>query len=191
MTFSVVAPAVAVVIDAPIDGQDFQVPAGGNAVDVTVSGSADPRGSVLIAVTGQTPITQVVGDDGRFEATFPGLTAAGYTVTVTQTLAGTPEGSDTADFTVSVAGVDQVVIETPGDGDFIPMPDGDTTVAVPVTGTADPDATVTLTVGDVTTGPAEVDDDGDFTLTTPALPSGTYTGTVTQTIGGVAVGTDT
>ncbi len=191
VTFSVVAPAVAVVIDAPTDGQDFQVPAGGNAVDVTVSGSADPRGSVLIAVTGQTPITQVVGDDGRFEATFPGLTAAGYTVTVTQTVAGTPAGSDTSDFTVSVAGVDQVVIETPGDGDFIPLPDGDTTVAVPVTGTADPDATVTLTVGDVTTGPAEVDDDGDFTLTTPALPSGTYTGTVTQTIGGVAVGTDT
>ncbi|WP_228494492.1 choice-of-anchor G family protein [Clavibacter sp. VKM Ac-2873] len=191
VTFSVVAPAVAVVIDAPTDGQDFLVPAGGNEVDVTVDGSADPRGTVLIAVTGQTPITQVVGDDGRFEATFPGLTAEGYTVTVVQSIGGVAAGSDSADFTVSIAGVDQVVIVTPGDGDFFPLPDGDTTVTVPVTGTADPAATVTLTVGDVTTDPVDVDDDGDFTLATPALPSGTYTGTVTQTIDGVAVGTDT
>ncbi|WP_228503570.1 choice-of-anchor G family protein [Clavibacter phaseoli] len=189
--FSVVAPAVAPVIDTPTDGQDFVVPVGGTSVPVTVSGSADPRGSVLIAVTGQTPVTQVVGDDGRFEATFPGLTAAGYTVTVTQTIGDTPAGSDTADFTVSVAGVDQVVILTPDDGDFFPLPDGDTTTTVPVTGTADPDATVTLTVGGTTTAPVDVDDDGGFELATPALPSGTYTGTVTQTIGGVDVGTDT
>ncbi|OQJ48737.1 sortase [Clavibacter sepedonicus] len=191
VTFSVIAPAVAVVIDTPTDGQDFVVPAGGTAVPVTVSGSADVRGSVLIAVTGQTPVTQVVGDDGRFEATFPGLSAAEYTVTVTQTIGGAAAGSDTADFTISVAGVDQVVILTPEDGDFVPLPDGDTTVSVPVTGTADPDATVTLTVGDTTTAPAEVDDDGGFSLATPDLPSGTYTGTVTQTIDGVAVGTDT
>ncbi|WP_233548839.1 choice-of-anchor G family protein [Clavibacter lycopersici] len=189
--FSVVAPAVAVVIDAPTDGQDFTVPAGGNEVDVTVTGSADPRGTVVIAVDGQEPITQVVGTDGRFEATFPGLTAAEYTVTVTQTIGEAAAGSDTADFTVSVVGVDQVVIETPDDGDFIPLPEGDTTTVVPVTGTADPDATVTLTVGGTTTDPVAVDDDGDFTLATPALPSGTYTGIVTQTIDGVEVGTDT
>ncbi|WP_259336522.1 choice-of-anchor G family protein, partial [Clavibacter phaseoli] len=189
--FSVVAPAVAPVIDTPTDGQDFVVPVGGTSVPVTVSGSADPRASVLIAVTGQTPVTQVVGDDGRFEATFPGLTAAGYTVTVTQTIGDAPAGSDSADFTVSVAGVDQVVIATPDDGDFFPLPDGDTTTTVPVTGTADPDATVTLTVGGTTTAPVDVDDDGGFELATPALPSGTYTGTVTQTIGGVDVGTDT
>ncbi|WP_440696721.1 choice-of-anchor G family protein [Clavibacter nebraskensis] len=189
--FTVGAPAAAVVIDTPTDGQDFAVPAGGNAVDVTVTGSADPRGSVLIAVTGRTPVTQVVGADGRFEATFPGLTAAGYTVTVTQTVDDAPAGSDTADFTVSIAGVDQVVIATPDDGAFLPIPAGGTTLVVPVTGTADPDATVTLTVGGTTTDPVAVGDDGDFTLATPALPSGTYTGTVTQTIGGVAVGTDT
>ncbi|PPF58003.1 sortase [Clavibacter michiganensis] len=191
VTFVVGAPAEDVVIDTPTNGQTFTIPAGGTTTDVIVNGSADPRATVVISLPGRDDVTQVVGDDGRFETTFTGLTAASYDVTVTQSIGGAPAGSDTASFTVQIAGIEQVVIETPEPGDFIPLAAGTTTVVVPVTGTADPAATVTLTVGGTTTGPVEVDDDGGFTLTPPALPAGTYTATVTQTIGGQPVGSDT
>ncbi|WP_244961762.1 beta strand repeat-containing protein [Clavibacter zhangzhiyongii] len=191
VAFEVGAPAEDVVIDTPDDGQTFTIPAGGTTTDVIVNGSADPRATVVISLPGRDDVTQVVGEDGRFETTFTGLPATSYEVTVTQSIDGAPAGSDTAAFTVEIAGIEQVVIETPEDGDFIPLPAGDTTIVVPFTGTADPAATVTLTVGGTTTGPVEVDDDGGFTLTPPALPAGAYTGTVTQTIGGQPVGSET
>jgi hypothetical protein len=87
---------------------------------------------------------------------------------------------------------DDVVIQTPAEGQLIPLPGGATTVAVPVTGTADPDAEVILSVdGGTASAPVAVGADGTFQLTTQPLPAGTHTATVTQLIGGVAAGTDT
>ncbi|MFT2689753.1 hypothetical protein [Clavibacter zhangzhiyongii] len=44
------APAAAVVIDTPDDGQTFTIPAGGTTTDVVVNGSADPRATVVISL---------------------------------------------------------------------------------------------------------------------------------------------
>ncbi|MGJ1550646.1 choice-of-anchor G family protein [Clavibacter sepedonicus] len=86
---------------------------------------------------------------------------------------------------------DDVTITSPTPDQVIELADGQTTVVVPVTGTADPDAEVTLTVGGQTVGPVEVGPGGTYTLTPTALPAGNYTATVTQTIDGQAAGSAT
>jgi LPXTG-motif cell wall-anchored protein len=82
------------------------------------------------------------------------------------------------------ASVVAVAITSPDPGTSFDVPTADDTTSVPVTGTGQPGADISVTLS--SGGPAQtttVDGDGNWTVTFPSVPVGSYTATAEQTIG--------
>jgi len=169
---------VPVTVVEPADGDVVTVPVGGTT-DLVVTGAGDPGAQVLVTVTGQVDQTVVVAPDGTWTATFSGLGAGAYDVTVAQTV-----GDQSTTETVSVE-IDEVVAATitaPDDGDVVTVPVGGTT-DLETAGTGDPGAEVEVSVTDQTPQTVTVQPDGTWTAVFPGLGEGTYDVTATQTVG--------
>jgi hypothetical protein len=82
------------------------------------------------------------------------------------------------------ASVVAVAITSPDPGTSFDVPTADDTTSVPVTGTGQPGADISVTLS--SGGPAQtttVDGDGTWTVTFPSVPVGSFTATAEQTIG--------
>ena len=169
---------VPVTVVEPADGDVVTVQVGGTT-DLVVTGAGDPGAQVLVTVTGQVDQTVVVAPDGTWTATFSGLGAGAYDVTVAQTV-----GDQSTTETVSVE-IDEVVAATitaPDDGDVVTVPVGGTT-DLETAGTGDPGAEVEVSVTGHTPQTVTVQPDGAWTAVFPGLGEGTYDVTATQTVG--------
>ncbi|ACZ23238.1 Ig-like domain-containing protein [Sanguibacter keddieii DSM 10542] len=169
---------VPVTVTDPADGDVLTVPVGGTTT-LVVTGTGDPGADVLVEVSGQPDQTVEVGPDGTWTATFPGLPADSYDITVTQTVG---DQTTVVELTVEVDAVEAVTLDEPADGDTLAVPAGETTDLV-ASGTGDPGAEVEVTVTGQPAQTVTVEPDGTWTATFPGLGEGTYTVTVSQTVG--------
>src|SRR5690606_15345035 len=78
------------------------------------------------------------------------------------------------------AAVADVEITSPATGAEFTVADAADTTAVPVTGTGEPGATVTVSIPGATDQTATVEDDGTWSVTFPTVPVGDHTITATQ-----------
>jgi hypothetical protein len=175
---------VPVTVTGPADGDILTVPVGGTT-DLVVSGTGDPGADVLVVVSGQPDQTVTVGTDGTWEATFPGLPAGAYDITVTQTV-----GDQTTEVELSVEvdgvqAVEAVTLDEPVDGDVLAVPTGGTADLV-ASGTGTPGAAVEVSVTGQPVQTVTVETDGTWTATFPGLGAGTYEVTASQTVDGVS-----
>ena len=169
---------VPVQVTGPADGDVLTVPVGGTTT-LVVTGTGDPGADVLVEVSGQPDQTVEVGPDGTWTATFPGLPADSYDITVTQTVG---DQTTVVELTVEVDAVEAVVVLTPADGDVVGVPEGET-LDLDVTGTGDPGAEIVVSIPGQPDQTTTVEPDGTWTVTFPDLPAETYEVTVTQTVG--------
>lgn len=162
----------------------------GDAVrrDVTVSGTGQPGATVTAGTDGEDDQQTTVAPDGTWSVTFADLGVGEHPVTVTQTLAGTvssPATSAPVTRTVTIEAADAVRVTTPADGAVLLVPDASATRDVTVTGTAEPNALVTVRLGaDVASTTA--DGDGAWTVTFGGVGVGDPTLTASQTVGGTS-----
>jgi hypothetical protein len=171
-TIDTIAPP-APVITAPADGSTVadDTPA--------ITGTAEPGSTVTVIIDGAPVGTTTADDTGAwiFTPTTP-LADGEHTVTATATdEVGhiSPESAEIS-FTVDTTPPAAPIITSPADGSTT----GDTTP--PVTGTAEPDSTVSVIIDGVVVGIAPADDDGAWTFTpTTPLPAGDHTITATAT----------
>ncbi|WJS91503.1 choice-of-anchor G family protein [Microbacterium testaceum] len=171
--FSVVE-APDVVITAPTPDQIFVVPGVDDTTDVTVTGTGFPGSNVDVEIGG-TIQTVPVGPEGTWTATFTDLPIGDYSITATQEFDGS---TDTVDF--SIAETPDVVIEEPVAGTEIAIGQIDGVATVTVSGTASPDATVTVELDNGATETTTAAADGTWSVDFADLPIADYTATATQ-----------
>jgi len=171
--FSVVE-APDVVVTAPTPGQIFVVPGADDTSDVTVTGTGFPGSAIEVEVGGSTQ-TVPVTPEGTWTATFPGLPIGEYTVSATQEFDGSV---DTVDF--SIAETPDVVIAEPADGTEIAVGTVAGVAGVTVSGTASPNAAVTVALDNGVVGTTVAAPDGTWDVGFDALPIADYTATATQ-----------
>ncbi|MDZ5145840.1 choice-of-anchor G family protein [Microbacterium testaceum] len=171
--FSVVE-APDVVITAPTPDQIFVVPGVDDTTDVTVTGTGFPGSNVDVEIGG-TIQTVPVGPEGTWTATFTDLPIGDYSIAATQEFDGS---TDTLDF--SIAETPDVVIEEPVDGTEIAIGQIDGVATVTVSGTASPDATVTVELDNGATETTTAAADGTWSVDFADLPIADYTATATQ-----------
>ncbi len=184
ITIQVVA-ATPVTITTPVAGADPVLVAGPLAtVGVPVTGTAQAGATLTVRTPGAPDQTTTVQPDGTWSVTVPGLGVGDHTVSATQTLGGAT--SDPVQRTVTVKAAAAVTVTTPSDGDTLVVADAGTTRDVPVAGTAQPGAPVTVTLDgtDGTDVATTADGDGDWTVVFPGVGEGDHTVTATQTVGG-------
>ncbi|OII10570.1 hypothetical protein BIU97_10625 [Curtobacterium sp. MCBA15_009] len=172
-----VAPAAAVVITRPVDGTAYRVL--GGTTDVRVVGTAAPGAPVTVRVDDGTAVTTVADDDGTWAVTVTDVGTGAHSVTARQTVDGDTTDAAAVGFTVTAAA--PVTVTSPTDGQRIPTTG--TTASVPVRGTAEPGAVVTVDV-DGHTVTTTAGDDGSWTVTVGDVPPGDHTVSVTETVGG-------
>jgi hypothetical protein len=178
-TFDVV-PGTAITIDTPPTGSRFVVLSGTTA-DVTVTGHAAIGASVSVSVGGSAALPATVDGDGGWTVTFPGLPVADYTVNAAQTQGGTTTDAIPTTFRVDAAA--PVVVTSPTASESIPIAGLAATKDIPISGTAEPGAGVTVTVAGAPAQTTTAAADGTWTVTLPTLPAGEHTASVTETVG--------
>ncbi|WGX99870.1 Ig-like domain-containing protein [Nocardioides sp. QY071] len=176
-TFTVDAvPAAATVITAPADAS--------TVTDATpaITGTAEPNSTISLVIDGGTPITVPVDGSGNWTYT-PGtdLTDGSHTVTADGNANGTGV-DDTTTFTVDAVPAAATVITAPADASTVT----DTTPAI--TGTAEPNSTITLVIDGGTPITVPVDGSGNWTYTpTTDLTEGSHTVTADGNANGTGV----
>lgn len=173
-----VADEAAVVVTSPVAGSTVRIV--GDSTDVRVSGTAAPGAAVSVTIDGGTAVTTTADDDGDWTVTVPGVGRGQHTVAATQTVDGRTTAAPDVDFTV--AAVAPLQVTSPVDGQVFPTRDD--ALDVPVSGTAEPGATVTVDV-DGAAATTTAGADGSWTVTVPDVSVGDHTVSVTQTVGGV------
>ncbi|MFJ3381863.1 beta strand repeat-containing protein [Curtobacterium sp. NPDC090217] len=177
-----VVQAAGLTVATPTDGQVFPVADDDGTRDVPFSGTAQPGATVAVdAGDGHTAST-TAGADGTWSTTVTGIPAGDHTASVTQTVGGST--SDPVERAFSVTAAAALTITTPTDGSVITVADASSTTPVTVSGSAAPDARVSVGIGGAFTAIVTADDDGDWTTTFQGVPVGGRTVTATQTVGG-------
>ncbi|WNG26175.1 hypothetical protein F0U62_20720 [Cystobacter fuscus] len=157
-TFTVDTTPPAVAITAPANG-------GTSSTNVTeVTGTAEP-GSKVTVVVGGTTYSNVPVVNGSWTVTLNSpLTNGGpYTATASATDAAGNSATATSTFSVDTQAPAAPVVTGPANGDIVT----DTTPII--TGTAEPNTTVTVIIDDVVVGTAPVDGSGNWSYT-PSTP---------------------
>ncbi|MFP7492860.1 Ig-like domain-containing protein [Terribacillus saccharophilus] len=129
--------------------------------DTTLSGEAEPNATVVITLPDGSTVEASVGENGNWQADIPAQ-EPGNDITVVVIDAA---GNVSAPGIVSVADSDT---EAPAAPVVDPITDADTTLS----GEAEPDATVVITLPDGSTVEAPVDEDGNWEADIPAQESG-------------------
>lgn len=173
----VVADADTIVVTAPADGADHRVL--GGSTDVRVTGTSAPNATVSVRIDDGPAVTTTADDDGAWAVTVRNVDEGAHTITASQTVDGDTTTAPEVGFTVTAA--TPVAITSPTDGQVIPTTGS--TKAVPVSGTAEPGATIAVDIdGRIATTTAG--EDGSWTVTIGGVPVGDHTVSVTQTVGG-------
>ncbi|WP_051265817.1 Ig-like domain-containing protein [Nakamurella lactea] len=171
-TVDTAAPA-APVITVPVDGSST------NDTTPDISGTAEANSTVTVSVEDEVIGTADVDGTGNWTLTPTTPLAPGsHTATATATdLAGNISPvSNEVGFTVDTTAPVAPVITAPADGSTTTDP------TPPISGTAEPLSTVTVTVDGTVIGTADADGAGNWTLTpTAPLPDGEHTATATAT----------
>ena len=168
----------AIVITSPAAGTTYRVVDG--TTDVAVAGVSAPNAAISVRIDGGTPVTTTANADGEWTVTVPDVGTGPHTIAASQTVGGTTTNAPGVGFSVSA--VAPVRITTPTDGQVIPTTGP--TASVPVSGTAEPNATIRVDV-DGRTATTTAGGDGSWTVTVGGVPVGPHTVSVTQTVGGV------
>jgi hypothetical protein len=161
------------VVSTPADGSTT------NDTTPTYTGTAEPNSTVNLIIDGGTPVTVPVDASGNWTYTPTTALADGpHTVEATATDAAGNTGatSPTNTFTVDTVAPDAPVIIGPADRST-------TTDTTPdITGTAEPGATVEVTIDGVVVGTTTADSTGNWTYTPTAdLGEGDHTVSAVQT----------
>ncbi len=170
-------------LEAASDGGDSDTDNLTNFSTVTVSGSAEPRASVVVTVGGQI-FNATADEDGNWSATLTGLVEGVNDITAVATdLAGNvSDVSATLSVTVDLTAPDAPVVGLlPADDSGASESDGITKVTTPtISGTAEAGTTVTVFQDGEEIGTVTADEEGNWSLTVPsALADGSYTFTAT------------
>ncbi|ROQ06982.1 MULTISPECIES: Ig-like domain-containing protein [unclassified Curtobacterium] len=173
----VVAEADAIVVTAPADGTSYRVL--GGRTDVRVVGTSAPNATVSVRIDDGTAVTTTADDDGDWAVTVPGVGTGPHTIAASQTVDGATTDAPEVGFRVTAA--TPVTVTSPTDGQVVPTTG--TTAPIPVSGTAEPGATITVDI-DGRTATTTAGDDGSWTVTVGGVPAGEHTVSVTQTVGG-------
>jgi VCBS repeat-containing protein len=192
ITIDNVAPAAAADLQLSDNNGGTVVPiaAGSTTNDntPTFSGTAEP-GSTVTVLDGTTVLgTATVGSDGNWSFTTPTLADGNHSLTTTVTDPAGNTGPTSSPVTVTVdtsppAVVGNLVIEDSVGAVQGPLTSGDTTDdrAPTLSGTGEPNATISIYDGTTLQGNTTVGTDGTWSFTTPALSNGDHTFTVTAT----------
>jgi hypothetical protein len=173
----VVADAESIVVTSPAPGTVYRVL--GGPTDVVVTGTAASRAAVSVSIDGGTAVTTTADTDGAWRVTVPGIGTGGHTIAATQTVGGRDGTAPEVGF--SVVAATPVTVSSPTDGQVFPVT-GDS-ASVPVSGTAEPGASVTVEL-DGRTVITVAGDDGSWTVTVDDVSPGAHTVSVTETVGG-------
>ncbi|APR60145.1 hypothetical protein BTZ13_02545 [Staphylococcus condimenti] len=150
--------------------------------DKTVSGTGEPNGTVTVTFPDGSTSTGKVDEDGNWTVNVPEGTELNPGDKVTATVTD-EAGNVSEEATVTVTGKDTVAPDKPV---INPVDEGDKTVS----GTGEPNGTVTVTFPDGSTSTGKVDEDGNWTVN---VPEGTtvkkgdkITATITDEAGNVS-----
>jgi VCBS repeat-containing protein len=192
ITIDNVAPAAAGDLQLSDNNGSTVVPiaAGSTTNDSTpiLSGTAE-AGSTVTVLDGTTVLgTATVGSDGSWSFTSPTLSDGNHSLTTTVTDPAGNTGPASAPITLTVdtlppAVVGNLLIEDNVGASQRPLNSGDTTDdrAPTLSGTGEPNATISIYDGTTLLGNTTVGTDGTWSFTTPALSNGNHTLTVTAT----------
>ncbi len=161
--------SAAVTITAPLDGS--------TVTGVTeLSGTAEPGATVVITIDGTVVGTTTADQDGNWTLTLDApLDDGNHSLTATATDAAGNTAQATVTFTVDSHTSTAVTITAPLDGSTV-------TGVTELSGTAEPGATVVITIDGVVVGTTTADQDGNWSFTLDApLGEGTHSVTVTAT----------
>lgn len=164
-----------ITIDSPADGTEVE----GDS-EVTVTGTAEPNAEVTVSVDGTEVGTVTADDEGNWTTTITANPYGDTVVTATQSVDG-EDLPGTATVTVT-APVTEITIDTPTNGTEVTGGE-----EVPVTGTAHPDAEVTISVDGTVIGTITADDEGNWSTVVTANETGDTVITATQSIEGYDV----
>ena len=181
-----VTAAPGVTIDAPADGSTITLADADATTPVTVSGTAAPGARVDVGIGGSFAATVTADGDGDWTTTFADVPVGERTATARQTVDGTTSAPVTSAFDI-VAG-QPIAVTSPASGAVVTVLDADTTTDLEVTGTAEPGADVSVSLGGDLTATTQASDDGDWTVTVTDVPVGRHTIAATQTVGGTTSG---
>ncbi|ROQ36747.1 hypothetical protein EDF46_3292 [Frondihabitans sp. PhB188] len=180
-SFSVAAGAP-LTVATPADGTRIVVPSATSTTTVTVTGTAQPGATVTASLGSGLTGTDTAAADGTYSIPISGVGTGPYTVGVRQTVAGTQSAAITRDITVVAAS--PVVIQAPAAGAQISVAGPNSTTPVTVSGTAQPNASVTVQLMTGVTATVTAGSNGAWSTTFPAVPVGDYTASATQTVAG-------
>ncbi|RKR73136.1 choice-of-anchor G family protein [Frondihabitans australicus] len=174
-----VAAASPVTVTNPAPGVDVTVSSQAATADVPFTGTAQADATVTVSLGGGLTATTKAGDDGTWGVTVHGVPVGDYTASVTQTIAGVVSTPVTQPLSVSVAA--PVVISQPTNAHSFPVANTGDTVPVPVSGTAEPGATVTVKLdgGSATTVTAD-GTTGAWSTSFPDVGTGSHTLSATE-----------
>ncbi|MBW9095049.1 hypothetical protein JNB62_15275 [Microbacterium jejuense] len=159
----------------------IEAPADGDVVDTatpTISGTAEPNSTVTVTIDGVVAGTTTASPTGEWSLVPSALTEGDHTVVATATDAAGNESADSNEvtFTVDTEAPNAPVIEVPTDGAVVD------TATPPISGTAEADSVVTVTIDGVDVGTTTASDTGAWTFTpTTALAEGPHTVVATGT----------
>ena len=161
--------STSVAISTPTDGQALQ-----SLTQVT--GTAEPGATVVVTIDGTVVGTTTADQDGNWTLTLDTpLDDGNYSLTATATDAAGNTAQATVTFTVDSHTSTAVTITAPLDGSTV-------TGVTELSGTAEPGATVVITIDGVVVGTTTADQDGNWSFTLDApLGEGTHSVTVTAT----------
>lgn len=177
VTVEVAAPD-AIVVTAPVDGTTYRVVNG--STNVRITGRSAANAAISVRLDDGTAITTTADGDGEWSVTARGVGTGPHRIAASQTIGGTTTAAPGVGFTVSA--VAPVRIESPTAGQVVPTTG--TTASIPVSGTAEPNATITVDI-DGRTATTTAGGNGSWTVTVDGVPAGGHTVSVTQTVGGV------
>ncbi|GAA4265483.1 beta strand repeat-containing protein [Frondihabitans peucedani] len=180
--FQVVVGA-AVVIDSPSTGAVYPVARDTSTTSVTVTGTAEPRATVVAQLPGGIAATTTAADDGSYSLTLQDVPTGSQTISVKQTVNGTTSPT-AATVTVTVRAAAPIVLSAPEPGVDVVVGAAGATATVPVAGTAEPGASVTIDLGGGLTATAQAGPTGSWSTVVEDVPVGDHTISVTQLVGG-------
>lgn len=177
-----VTPAPPVTVDDPSDGAGYVVAKPTSTTSIDVSGTAEPGATVTAQIGTGVAGTTTADADGDYTLTIDGVPTGDHTIAVRQTINGTTSPTAVS-VDVSVDAAAAIVLNAPVRGVDVTVSDDDATADVPVAGTAQPGASVSVDLGDGLTGSATAGTDGSWSTVVEDVPVGDHTISVTQTIG--------
>ncbi|WP_286346770.1 beta strand repeat-containing protein [Frondihabitans sucicola] len=181
-SFNVVL-ADAVTIDSPSTGATYVVARDTSTTSVTVTGTAEPGATVTGQLGGGIAASGTADADGNYSLTLESVPTGPQTISVKETVNGTTSPTAVA-VDVVVKAADPIVLSAPVAGVPVGVSTAGSTADVPIAGTAQPGASVSVDLGGDLTAAATAGQDGAWSTVVENVPVGDHTISVTQLVDG-------